>query len=101
MEKNIEDRILEDRGKTYGPFENIAKTTELLHESISLAAYWHKLTSKEREAIKMALHKIAGIANSPYTGYRKPGNAKDHYNDSWIDAVGYLKLGNPEAFEDE
>ena len=94
-----ENEILKERGKQYGDFDMVANTTHWLRDAVQNGTQWNQLTFREQEGILMALHKIARIVNMPYAQSRDD-ETQSAWRDSWIDAVNYLKLGYPYAFDD-
>lgn len=75
------DKILEERGKEYGKFENHAQIVHDLKEVIELTPRWDFLKPDHKEALHMIMHKIARILN---------GNPESV--DQWVDIAGYAQL---------
>jgi hypothetical protein len=75
--------ILEERGKTHGPFRKHAA----LSQGLKMANMFCKdvaLTNTQQEAVDMILHKVARVLNG----------SPDH-KDHWDDIAGYATLGMP------
>jgi hypothetical protein len=80
---NITD-VLEERGKRYGKFVDVAKATDAIQEVVYEQMQLQKLKSLNADqsvALDMICHKIARIA---------VGDAD--YADNWIDIAGYAQL---------
>lgn len=75
------DKILEERGKRYGPFRGHAGITQLLKDCIRAQYGWTKLSQSQKEALEMIAHKIGRILNGD-----------PNYDDSWTDIAGYAQL---------
>ena len=77
------DKLLAERGKSYGSFASLAKTAQEFKSLLyrELGSRNKRLADDQAEALEMIIHKIARIIN---------GNADiaDHY----LDIAGYAKL---------
>ncbi len=74
-------KILEERGKRYGKFEDHAVISQGLKNVLFAGCDKGKLDDDMIEALEMICHKLARIANGdPY------------YADSWVDIAGYAQL---------
>jgi len=73
--------ILEDRGKTYGPFTGHAAITQAVKRAMFSRAGGAKLADDQQEALEMIAHKIGRIINGD-----------PNYLDSWDDIAGYARL---------
>ena len=71
--------VLDERGKSYGPFIGHARVTQAIKHAIFTHA--PVLEDDQREALEMIAHKIGRIVN---------GNPD--YVDSWVDIAGYAQL---------
>ena len=71
--------VLDERGKSYGPFIGHARVTQAIKHAIFNHA--PVLEDDQREALEMIAHKIGRIIN---------GNPD--YVDSWVDIAGYAQL---------
>lgn len=71
--------VLDERGKSYGPFIGHARVTQAIKHAIFTHA--PVLEDDQREALEMIAHKIGRIIN---------GNPD--YVDSWVDIAGYAQL---------
>lgn len=84
------DELLRERGTTHGDFSEHARITQNLKAMAANGVNWKqsKLTSTQREAIDMILHKLGRIiAGDP--------NHRDH----WDDIAGYAKLASERTSE--
>lgn len=75
------DKILQERGNRYGPFEMHAEISQILKEYLQALPGWSNLEPFQRESMDMIAHKIARISNGDPA-----------YVDSWRDIEGYAKL---------
>jgi len=73
------EETLKERGNRYGAFETHAEIAQDL--KMTLNRYGDKLDTVQREALDMAMHKIARILNGD-----------PDYIDSWRDCIGFLQL---------
>ena len=73
--------VLNERGKTYGRFEDHARITQDLKDTVRSGASWTNCTSSQKETLEMILHKIGRIVNGD-----------PEYLDSWVDIIGYTQL---------
>lgn len=73
------EHILSERGNNYGDFRDQAIISQSFKHII--AEFGEDLSTSQREALEMIVHKIARILN---------GNP--NYKDSWVDIVGYAQL---------
>ena len=74
------EKVLEERGSTYGEFKSNGRIAGLMKEIARKGDGWDALDYYEREAIDMILHKIARVVN----GYR--------CKDNFVDIAGYATL---------
>jgi hypothetical protein len=75
------NELLAERKKTHGSFEEHARCTQELLETITKERNWNKLSPEYREGIHMILHKLGRIATgNPY------------HVDHVADIQGYAKL---------
>lgn len=84
------DELLRKRGTTHGDFSEHARITQNLKAMAANGVNWKqsKLTSTQREAIDMILHKLGRIiAGDP--------NHRDH----WDDIAGYARLASERTSE--
>jgi len=78
--------LLNERGKTHGPYELHAGTAQQIKSVMHFQqqngyACWAKLTESQRESLDMIAHKIGRIlAGDP------------DFRDHWDDIAGYAKL---------
>lgn len=72
--------VLDERGKSYGPFIGHAQITQAIKNAI-FSRDASRLADDQREALEMIAHKIGRIIN---------GNPD--YVDSWVDIAGYAQL---------
>jgi hypothetical protein len=77
---DIED-TLKERGNRYGSFDEHARITQNMKTVARSGRSWDHATSSQQEALDMICHKIGRIVNGD-----------PHYDDSWIDIVGYAQL---------
>ena len=78
------DEILDERGKRYGKFINVARATNQIQEAMYAnmsSGKIHGLSPDQSIALDMICHKIARIA---------VGDAD--YLDNWVDIAGYAQL---------
>lgn len=75
------EKTLEERGKTYGSYNNNARLTQDLMNQIMVHENWKYLDYSHRETLHMIFHKISRIVN---------GNP--NFYDSWHDIEGYARL---------
>lgn len=75
------DRLLAERGKTYGDFTFHAEITQELKRVMGAAPGWQRLNAHQREALEMIQHKVGRILNGD-----------PNYRDSWADIGGYARL---------
>jgi hypothetical protein len=75
------DNILQERGQTYGRFEDNAATAQSLKNILQMHDSWFNLSYDQQEALDMICSKMARIMN---------GDPK--YVDSWADIAGYATL---------
>lgn len=78
------DKILDERGKRYGKFVDVAKATtdiqEALYDNMSLDKL-NLVSPDQSVAIDMICHKLARIAVGDI-----------NYVDNWVDIAGYAQL---------
>lgn len=75
------EKILEDRRKEYGDFEDVAWMTSSIRDILNEGGGVQNMAPDQREAMHMIAQKQARIAN---------GNADNV--DSWKDIAGYAML---------
>ena len=75
------DRLLQERGKVHGKWEDQASTANTLKNAVRTPG-WRNLTAMQQEAIDMILVKVSRIVNG------NPSHA-----DHWTDIKGYAELG--------
>ena len=75
------EKTLQERGKTYGEFPNVAYTSQTLRSCMTEFDGWDYLNDTQREALTVIAQKIARILN---------GNPD--YLDNWHDIAGYATL---------
>ena len=75
------EKTLQERGKTYGEFPNVAYTSQTLRSCMTEFDGWDSLNDTQREALTVIAQKIARILN---------GNPD--YLDNWHDIAGYATL---------
>jgi hypothetical protein len=75
------DETLEQRGKNYGDYRDVAYTAQELKKALRYAKSWHTMEPYMQESMDMMCNKMARIVNgNPY------------YDDSWHDICGYATL---------
>lgn len=84
MSKQEVHEILAERQGTHGSFDEASVTVQRIKSLMRCTPNWDKLSSAQREALEMTQHKIGRIL------YGDPNHL-----DSWQDAQGYMKLGEP------
>jgi len=80
-ENSIVEEVLNTREKNYGPFRDVAKTTQSLKKIFYESKNWRHLSDAHKEALEMIANKIARMLN---------GNHK--YMDNIVDIMGYAIL---------
>lgn len=78
--------VLGERGRTHGYWPFTARTSQALKRMAQSGIRWGDLTPGQREALEMALMKVARIVEGG-------GDTREH----WKDAIGYLTLGMQDA----
>lgn len=78
---NDVEKILEERGATYGDFKDVAKISQRLKDSLHSAPCWRKLPPMVKEGMEMMCVKMARIACSD-----------DIHEDTFKDLIGYPML---------
>jgi hypothetical protein len=73
--------ILEERGESYGSFEDNATVAQNLKSSAASGRKWESMSPDAREAIHMICSKISRLVTGD------PNHA-----DSWADIAGYATL---------
>ena len=74
-------KLLANRGRTHGSFQEHARITQGLKGVIATAPNWARLSPSQKEALEMAAHKIGRIlAGDP------------DFHDHWADLAGYSQL---------
>lgn len=81
QDKSSIEKTLQERGKTYGEFPNVAYTSQSLRSCMTEFDGWDRLNDTQREALTVIAQKIARILN---------GNPD--YLDNWHDIAGYATL---------
>lgn len=77
---NVSD-TLEERGKKYGSYSDVAATAQSLKDIVRSAKSWGNMEDQMKESMDMICNKLARIVNgNPY------------YKDSWHDIAGYATL---------
>lgn len=83
MSDNLE-KTLDERGKRYGEFKDIAAISQNLKNCMQKfgdGSMWDRLSADKQESLEMIQHKIARIlVGDP------------DYKDNWHDIAGYAKL---------
>ena len=74
-------KILEERGKRYGNFEDNAAISQGLKRVMQSSPNWSKLTDVQKEGLEMVQHKVARMLNGDPS-----------YLDNIVDIVGYSTL---------
>lgn len=77
------------RGSRYGDFNEKARITQALKNTMQDSPNWNELPPEQKEALEMVVHKIGRILNGD-----------NNYKDSWIDIEGYIHLVSQELEED-
>lgn len=80
------DKILEQRGKTYGSFARVSALSQKLKSDLKSHIeanidFKDRFTPEMHEAFDMIINKMSRIANGDPT-----------YKDSWYDIIGYVTL---------
>jgi hypothetical protein len=77
------NKLLSEREKTHGKFEDVASTIQNLKYLIHMSKNWREgnLSVEQRESLEMIAHKIGRILNGD-------PNVRDH----WDDIAGYATL---------
>lgn len=88
MTHSIDD-TLSDRGKSYGSFEQQARTSEGIKDRLHASPNWPILMPDQREAMDMIAVKLGRLLTGD----------PNHY-DSWLDLQGYAKLVADRIFRD-
>ena len=84
MTKQSVAEILQERQSTHGSFAEAATMVQRIKTIMRAAPNWDKLSNAQREALEMTQHKIGRILHGD-----------PNHLDSWQDAQGYMKLGEP------
>jgi hypothetical protein len=79
------DRILEERKRTHGDFDDHANISQGLKDVMRQGRAWPEMGFNMREALEMIVHKIARIVNG-----------KPRHKDHWDDIEGYSRLVSKE-----
>lgn len=78
------ETILEERGSRYGTFETHAKIAQAFQYTFwSVPSSWLSLDADIRQSLVVISDKIARVLNA---------DAKEFYDDNWIDILGYSTL---------
>lgn len=83
------DDTLNERGKRYGEFKDLAAISQALKDVMRSTLGWQRLKPSQRESLEMNVHKIARILNGD-----------SNYVDSWHDIAGYARLVEDELTND-
>jgi hypothetical protein len=75
------DETLAERGTRYGDFRGHAKISQGMKKAMRESGGWDALSSSQKEALEMVVHKIGRILNGD-----------PNYHDSWHDIIGYTRL---------
>lgn len=75
------DQILEQRGKAYGDYRDLARTSQRLKNTLFHAPHWQSLPPVAREGLEMICLKMARIVHSGTI-----------HEDSFKDLAGYVRL---------
>ena len=75
------DAILEERGRRYGLFTDLASMSQTIKDMMKQEEGWARLAPDQKEALEVIAQKIARILNGD-----------PNYADSWVDIAGYAKL---------
>lgn len=84
------DKVLEERGKKYGDFDDHAEIAQSLKTVMRTTNGWRRLTPSQKEALEMIMHKTARILNGDPS-----------YIDSWTDIIGYARLVEQELIQEQ
>lgn len=76
------DKILNERQKTHGDYNEVARISQNLRNVMKDSANWKNLNACQREALEMMCSKFGRLLSGDM-------NFKDH----WDDLSGYAKLG--------
>lgn len=75
------DRLLSERAKSHGDFDEHAAITQYLKDSMRSFPGWDRLSAAQRESLDMNAHKVGRIlAGDP------------NFIDHWEDIAGYARL---------
>ena len=81
MEKDMENKLLEERKSTHGSFQENAWFSQNVKSMAHSSPQWERMEGYMKETIDMTIHKIARILYGDC-------NLEDH----WKDIVGYNQL---------
>lgn len=84
------EKILEERAKQHGKFEDHAAYTQELKRTLHSASNWDGLPDTHQESLEMIVHKIGRILAGNF-------NHKDH----WDDIAGYATLVSKRIIDNE
>ena len=73
--------ILNERSDRYGTLMDHSQISQGLKEVLHAAPKWYDMSTDQREALEMIMHKTARILNGD-----------PNYVDNWTDIIGYAKL---------
>lgn len=79
----LNDKILDERQKTHGDYNEVARISQNIRTIMRDSTNWDKLNSCQREALEMMCSKFGRLLSGDM-------NFKDH----WDDLAGYAKLGS-------
>lgn len=74
-------KILAEREKTHGSFENVAITAQEIKDAVHTGTEYYRAHPLIKESLDMIASKMARIVN---------GNS--FHKDHWVDIVGYAQL---------
>lgn len=80
-ENSVIEELLNAREKNYGPFRDVARTTQSFKKILHESKNWRHLSDAQKEALEMISNKMARMLN---------GNHK--YLDNVVDIMGYAAL---------
>lgn len=74
-------KILEEREKTHGDYENVATTAQEIKDAIHIGVTYYKAPSIMKESLDLFATKMARIVNGNFENL-----------DHWEDIIGYAQL---------
>lgn len=79
---------LESRGKSYGAYSDVSRTSQSLKDLVRESKSWESMEDYMKESLDMICNKLSRILNgNPY------------YDDSWHDIAGYAMLVEEELLK--